>query len=154
MIRLVLRWVLTDLIHRTRPRAVGTWHPAHENHQATHEGHVLTPCERHRETPWFCWRLGLLDSDQGLVGPWVIVERSFEFRGWDITEVAVEAGGVVPLDPAEGAQLVVFDGLPRAGAGGPVDQFGLVVAVDRLGKSIVPRHQLRLIRLVISELSG
>lgn len=32
-------------------RAVGTWHPAHENRQATQDGHVLTPCERHPAAP-------------------------------------------------------------------------------------------------------
>lgn len=32
------------------------------------------PCE----SPWFCRRLGLLDYDQGLVGPQRIVERCFE----------------------------------------------------------------------------
>ncbi|CAN5601317.1 TIGR01777 family oxidoreductase [soil metagenome] len=41
------------------------------------------------ETPWFCRRLELLDSDQGLVGPLCIVERRFEFGGRNVTEVAV-----------------------------------------------------------------
>jgi hypothetical protein len=78
-----------------------------------------------------------LDSDQGLVGPRVIVERGFEFCGWDVSEVAVEAGGVVPVHPPEGGQFDVFDGLPRAGAGRSVDQLGLVVSVDRLGEGVV-----------------
>lgn len=30
------------------------------------------------ESPWFCRRLGLLDFDQGLVGPLGIVERGLE----------------------------------------------------------------------------
>jgi transposase len=91
------------------------------------------------ETPWFCRRLGLLDSGQGLVGPWVIVEEGFEFCGWDVSEVAVEAGGVVPVHPSEGGQLDVLDGLPRPDAGRSVDQLGLVVAVDGLGESVVIR---------------
>ena len=33
------------------------------------------------ETPWFRWRLGLLDFDQGLVGPFHSVERGFELCG-------------------------------------------------------------------------
>ncbi|WP_236715810.1 hypothetical protein, partial [Mycolicibacterium phlei] len=33
------------------------------------------------EAPWVSRRLGLLDSDQGLVGPVCIVERGFELRG-------------------------------------------------------------------------
>ena len=53
------------------------------------------------ETPWFCRRLGLLDSDQGLVGPWAIVERGFELCGRYVVEVAVQAGGVVPVHPSE-----------------------------------------------------
>jgi hypothetical protein len=78
-----------------------------------------------------------LDSDQGLVGPLCIVERGFELGGWDVAEVAVEAGGVVPVNPAQGGQLDVFDGLPRPAAGGSVDQLGLVVAVDGFGQSVV-----------------
>lgn len=88
------------------------------------------------ETPWFCRRLELLDSDQGLVGPLCIVERRFELGGWDVAEVAVQAAGVVPIHPAQGRQLDVLDGPPRAAAGGPVDQFCLVVAVDRLGRAL------------------
>ncbi|GAB4672249.1 hypothetical protein MOKP101_47910 [Mycobacterium avium subsp. hominissuis] len=41
------------------------------------------------ETPWVSRRLGLLDSDQGLVGPVCIVESSFELGRWDISVVAV-----------------------------------------------------------------
>ena len=33
------------------------------------------------ETPWFRWRLGLLDFDQGLVGPFRSVEDGFELCG-------------------------------------------------------------------------
>ena len=33
------------------------------------------------ETPWFRWRLGLWDFDQGLVGPVRSVERGFELGG-------------------------------------------------------------------------
>ncbi|GAB4912926.1 hypothetical protein MAHJHV34_47250 [Mycobacterium avium subsp. hominissuis] len=33
------------------------------------------------ESPWFRWRLGLLDFDQGLVGPFRSVERGFELCG-------------------------------------------------------------------------
>lgn len=57
----------------TIPKPEGNQHP------------LLSPFE----TPWVSWRLGLLDSDQGLVGPVCIVERGFELRGWDVAEVAV-----------------------------------------------------------------
>ena len=33
------------------------------------------------ETHWFRWRLGLLDFDQGLVGPFCSVEDGFELCG-------------------------------------------------------------------------
>jgi hypothetical protein len=106
------------------------------------------------ETPWFCRRLGLLDSDQWLVGPWCIVERGFELCRRDVVEVAVEPAGVVPVHPAQGGQLDVLDDLPRPSAGRPVNQLGLVVSVYRLREGVVPRHQLRLSGLVISELFG
>src|SRR5262245_21399683 len=92
-----------------------------------------TPHRRASETPWFCRRLGLVDSDQGLIGPWVIVEGGFEFYGWDVAEIAVQTAGVVPVHPAQGAQFDVFDGLPGPGAARPVDQLGFVIAVDGLG---------------------
>ena len=94
-------------------------------------------CRRRRiETPWFCRRLGLLDFDQGLVGPLCIVERGFELGRWDVVEVAVEAAGVVPVHPAQGGQFDVLDGLPGPGAGRSVDQLGLVVSVHRLREGI------------------
>ena len=34
------------------------------------------------ESSWVWWRLGLLDSDQGLVGPFCSVERGFVLRRW------------------------------------------------------------------------
>ncbi|MGZ3387350.1 MAG: hypothetical protein ACXVB5_20900, partial [Isosphaeraceae bacterium] len=46
------------------------------------------------ESPWFRWRLGLLDFDQGLVGPFRSVERGFELCGRSVVEVAVQAAGV------------------------------------------------------------
>jgi hypothetical protein len=78
-----------------------------------------------------------LDFDQGLVGPFRSVEDGFELCGRYIVEVAVQAAGVVPVDPAQGGQLDVLDGLPRPGAGGAVDRFGLVLAVHRLSESVV-----------------
>jgi len=78
-----------------------------------------------------------LDFDQGLAAPLASVERGFELRGWQVPEVAVQAAGVVPVHPAQGGQLEVLDGLPGPTAGRPVDQFGLVEAVDRLGQGVV-----------------
>ena len=78
-----------------------------------------------------------MDSDQGLIGPLCIVERGFELGRRNVGEVAVQPAGVVPVDPAQGGQLDVFDCFPRPGAGGSVDQLGLVVAVDCFGEGVV-----------------
>ena len=78
-----------------------------------------------------------MDFDQGLVGPFRSVERGFELCGRYVVEEAVQAPGVVPVHPTQGGQLDVFDGSPGPGAGGPVDQLGLVVAVDCFGEGVV-----------------
>ena len=44
-----------------------------------------------------------LDFDQGLAGPWCIVERGFELGRRDVVEVAVEAAVVVSVHPAQSA---------------------------------------------------
>ena len=49
----------------------------------------------------------------------------------------MQAAGVVPVHPAQGGELDVFDGLPGSGAGRSVDQLGLVVAVHGLGQGVV-----------------
>ena len=95
-----------------------------------------------------------MDFDQGLVGPFRSVERGFELCWRYVVEVAVRPAGVVPVDPSQGGQLDVLDGLPWPGAGRSVDQLGLVISVHRLREGVIPRRQLRLIRSVISELFG
>jgi len=81
-----------------------------------------------------------LDSDQRLVGPFRSVERLLELCWRDVGQVAVRAVVVVPVDPAQGGQLDVFDGLPGPSlAGGATDQFGLVVAVHGFGQRVVIR---------------
>jgi hypothetical protein len=78
-----------------------------------------------------------LDFDQGLVGPFCSVERGFELCWWYVVEVAVQAAGVVPVNPAQGGQLDVLDGLPGSGACWSVDQFGLVVTVQGFSQGVV-----------------
>jgi len=59
-----------------------------------------------------------LDFDQCLVGLLCSVEGGLELSGRHIAQVAVQAGGVVPVDPSEGGQprsSMVFHGPPRAG---------------------------------------
>ena len=79
-----------------------------------------------------------MDSNQ-LVGVLCSIEGCFEFGGWDVVAVAVEAGGVVPVYPAEGGELDVVNGAPWA-LRWPADELGLVVAVDRLREGIIERN--------------
>jgi len=44
------------------------------------------------------------------------------FDGWDVAEFTVEAGGVEPVDPAEGGQLEIVNGPSRPS---PAGQLGL-----------------------------
>jgi hypothetical protein len=78
-----------------------------------------------------------LDFDQGLVDPVCSVEHRFEFCGRLVVEIAVQPAGVVPVHPTQRCQFDVLDGSSRPSSGGPVDEFALLVAVDRLGQSIV-----------------
>ena len=78
----------------------------------------------------------LFDSDQLFAVGLASIERLLELGGRDVAEVAVEALRVVPVHPAEGRELENFDGLPRLGACGASDEFGLVVAVHRLGQGV------------------
>ena len=45
------------------------------------EGQFYSAADWQSETPWFRWRLGLLDFDQGLVGPFRSVEDGCELCG-------------------------------------------------------------------------
>ena len=68
----------------TVPRAPSIGH-------GTGTRYLIAKTRRHNpyEAPWFRRRLGLLDSDQGFVGPLCIVDRGFEFGRRDVAEVAV-----------------------------------------------------------------
>ena len=78
-----------------------------------------------------------MDFDQGLVAPFCSVERFLELHRRDVAEVAVQAFLVVPVDPSEGGQFDVFDGLPGpAFTRRPTNQLCLVVAVDGLGQRV------------------
>src|ERR1700739_3670731 len=41
------------------------------------------------------------------------------------------------MDPSEPGQRDIGDGFPRAGLCRPVDEFGLVVAIDRFGEGVI-----------------
>ena len=74
-------------------------------------------------------------SNQLLVGVVGSVGR-LELDGWNIAAVAVESLVVVPVHPRQRGELDLIDGLPWPLLG-PVDQLGLVVAVDRLSEGVV-----------------
>src|SRR5487761_1625387 len=75
------------------------------------------------------------NSRGGLPGP----VPGLELRWRQVVAGAVEAPGVVPVDPPESGQLDVVDAPPGALA---ADQLGLVKAVDRLGQGVVTRVAL------------
>jgi putative transposase len=93
--------------------------------------------KRLTDSPWVWWRPGLWDFDRLAVVPLGSVERLLELGRWPVAEVAVQARGVVPVHPAQRGEFDVLDGLPWLLPGGPADQLGLVVAVDRLGQGVV-----------------
>ena len=57
----------------------------------------------------------------------------FVFDRWDVADAAVQAAGVVPVDPEQGRQLELLDGAPGAFE---VDALGLVQPDRRLGQSV------------------
>ena len=71
-------------------------------------------------------------GDGAAVANWLFIEKS--------TKHARRSGSwrlvLCPVDPAQAGQLDVLNGLPRHGPGGPVDQFGLGVAVHRLARAL------------------
>ena len=77
-----------------------------------------------------------MDSDDLMVVGLVSIEDLLELHRWDVAEVAVQALGVVPVDPAEGRELDVFDGLPGPLASGSADELGLVVPVHGLSQGV------------------
>jgi len=53
------------------------------------EREEIAPLRVQDEPPWVCWRLGLLDSNHGVVGLLGSVERCFELCWGDVCAVAV-----------------------------------------------------------------
>ena len=87
------------------------------------------------ESHWVWWRLGLLVSNQCVVGLSASV-GGFELCGRGVAEVAVEALVVVPVDPGQGGEFDVVDAAPRpVGAGNSA----VVVDLPRCGPMLIPR---------------
>ena len=81
----------------------------------------------------------------------VSVEGVLEFCRWDVTAVLVEPAMIEPVDPFGSGKLDLLQGPP-----GPAgfDELGLEQPIDRLRERVVPRRQVRPIRLVPSEPCG
>lgn len=60
----------------------------------------------------------------------------FVLEGWDVSELAVETGGVVPVDPLDGGELGALAGVPGSST---ADELGLVGAVERFDHRVVVR---------------
>ena len=82
---------------------------------------------------------GLVESGQGQL-PESIVEGLFEFHWWDVTERAVEATRVVPVDPLEHGQLDLLDAAPRAVAGDQLSLNNPIVVSARALSKLSPRE--------------
>ena len=59
----------------------------------------------------------------------------FCFGRWNIADGLQDAAVVEPVHPGEGGKLNGLEGFP----GAPVDEFGLVEAVDSFGQRVVVR---------------
>ena len=78
-----------------------------------------------------------MDFDQWVVGPFRSVEDGFELCWGYVVEVAVQPAVLcqwTQLSVASSTSATVFHGPVRRG---PVDQFGLVVAVHRLREGVI-----------------
>ena len=81
----------------------------------------------------------------------MIVMEFLDGLGGEVVEVFVRALGVEPQHPLRGGDLDLVDVAPWALA---ADEFVLERPDGGLGQGVVPSRLLRLIRSVISELSG
>src|SRR4051794_19065198 len=79
----------------------------------------VTFCQTHSsglsELPWVAWRLVLLDSHPGGVGPLGSVERCFVLRGRDVLAVPVQPALVEPVHPGQRREFERVDVVPAAG---------------------------------------
>lgn len=76
--------------------------------------------------------LGGGHGGRGVSGPPV----GFLLQGWDVADLAVQAGAVVPIDPFDRRELCLVSGAPRSESS---NEFGFVGAVESLGHGVVVR---------------
>ncbi len=60
----------------------------------------------------------------------------FVFEGWDVADLAVKSGRVVPVDPFDGGELGLLSSSPGSAS---MDQFGFVGAVECFRHRVVIR---------------
>lgn len=77
----------------------------------------LVTTHRHIDPPWVRWRPWSVNFHRCFVALNLSVELLLELRGWNVAEVAVKAGGVVPMDTTEGCELDVLNRFPWAAVG-------------------------------------
>lgn len=67
---------------------------------------------------------------------WVVrgVPVGFAFERWDVADLAVETGRVVPVDPFDGGELGMVPSLPGSSSS---DQFDLVGPIECFGHGVV-----------------
>ena len=94
---------------------------------------------REPESPWVCWRLGLLVSNPDRGGLLCSIERCFELGGWDVAAVTVEAVFVEPVHPRQRRELEFIDIVPWARRIGSEDALSLVEPVRGLGEGVIER---------------
>ena len=85
------------------------------------------------ESPWVRWRVGGLESG-GLTGLLKAIVPGLELGWWDVTDGAVEASLIPPLDPSRSRELYLLERPPGRLA---VDYLCLVEAVHIFGQSVV-----------------
>src|SRR5262249_15433775 len=87
------------------------------------------------ESPWVRWRVGGLESGD-LAGLLKAMVPALKFGRWDVTDGAVQAPRIPPLDLSRGGELHLPERPPGALA---VDDLGLVEAVYIFGQGVVVR---------------
>ncbi len=65
------------------------------------------------------------------------IERLFELCGRDISNEPVEAFLVMPMNPAEGRQLQLFNGFPGSWVVWSSNEFRLLIAIHGFSQSVV-----------------
>src|ERR1700704_3793998 len=94
-----------------------------------------------------CWLLGSRRHGWAVL----TVPGCFVLGRWDVPNLTVKPGGVVPGDPLDDRPLELCPGAPRSMQG---NEFGLERAVQCFGHGVGARRQLHPNQIVMPERSG